>query len=238
MINGKTVLAIIPARSGSKRLPGKNTKILGSLPLISWTINAAFKSDVVDEVVVSTDDEHIAEIANKSGANVPFIRPKELAQDESTTVDVLIHTVEFFQERDRYFDYIMLLQPTSPLRNELHINEAAELLSLKLADAVVSVCETEHSPLWANTLDKQCGMDDFISTEIKNKRSQDLPTYYRLNGAIYLVKTDRMMSERSLFLESNIFAYKMKREDSVDIDQMIDFFVAEKLLESKVTIKE
>jgi len=130
-------------------------------------------------------------------------------------------------------DFIILLQPTSPLRNARHINEAIDLLLSRNADAVISVCEMDHSPLWANTLPDDLSMANFLHDEIKNRRSQDLPTYYRINGAIYIVNTNRFIRERTLFLSDNIFAYIMPREDSVDIDESYDISIAESVLRNK-----
>jgi len=124
----------------------------------------------------------------------------------------------------------VLLQPTSPLRNEKHIDEAIELLEKKKADAVISVCETDHSPLWSNTLPEDLNMSNFLRDEIKNKRSQDLPKFYRLNGAIYICKTDKFLEEKTFFIKNNIYAYIMDRKSSIDIDDEIDFKLAKVLI--------
>ena len=219
-------LAIIPARGGSKRLPNKNILDLNGKPLIAWSIEAAKKSKRIDDIVVTSDSEKILDIAKKY--NVKAIkRPDYLANDTATTFDAIKHTIENIEEN---YKYIVLLQPTSPLRNAKHIDEAIELLEQKRADAVVSVCEMDHSPLWSNTLPENLDMSGFLRNEIKNKRSQDLPIYYRLNGAIYICKTDRLLQEKSFFINDNIFAYVMDRKSSVDIDDEIDFKIAEVLL--------
>lgn len=226
-----TFLAIIPARGGSKRLPGKNVKELNGKPLIAWTIEAALLSSFVDTVIVSTDDIEIAEVSVAAGAEVPFIRPKSLSSDISSTVDVIRHAVEFYERREKNFDYIVLLQPTSPLRTATHVTKAIELLKVKGADAVVSVCEVEHSPLWSNTLPASGSLKLFIKDEVKNKRSQDLEPYYRLNGAIYLIKTSSFIEHNTLFLKENAFAYIMEPSESVDIDNQIDFSFAEFMMQ-------
>ena len=154
-------------------------------------------------------------------------RPDELANDIATTFDAIAHTIEIIDEK---YDYIVLLQPTSPLRNAKHIDVTIELHEAKNTDAVVSVCQMECSPFWANTLDESLSMKNFLSEEILNKRSQDLETYYRLNGAIYICKTDKLLKEKSFFLKDNIFAYVMDRESSIDIDEEIDFKLAEVLI--------
>lgn len=229
MLNSKTFLVIIPARGGSKRLPRKNVLELAGKPLIVWSIEAGLKSKYIDKVVVTSDDDEILSISKKSGAEI-IKRPDYLANDTAKTFDAIKHTIENMQK----YDYIVLLQPTSPLRNEFHIDEAIELLELKKADAIVSVCEMEHSPLWSNTLPKDDNMNSFLKDEVLNKRSQDLETYYRLNGAIYICKTEKLLSEESFFLKDNIFAYKMDRLNSIDIDEEIDFKIAKSLIESSL----
>jgi CMP-N,N'-diacetyllegionaminic acid synthase len=229
MYKNKTFLAIIPARGGSKRLPRKNILDLCGKPLVTWSIEAGLKSKYTDKVIVSSDDDEILEISKKFGAET-IKRPNKLANDTATTFDAIKHTIENIQE----YDYIVLLQPTSPLRNASHIDEAIELLEGKNADAVISVCEMDHSPLWSNTLDNSLSMNGFLRDEILNKRSQDLEKYYRLNGAIYICNSDRLLKEETFFLKDKIFAYKMNRESSVDIDEAIDFKIAEVLMNNIV----
>ena len=221
----KTFLAIIPARGGSKRLPRKNILDLCGKPLISWSIEAALKSKYISKVVVSSDDEEILNISSNFGADI-IKRPYELANDTATTFDAIKHTINNLEK----YDYIVLLQPTSPLRNENQIDEAIELLEEKQADAIVSVCEMDHSPLWSNTLPKDGNMNNFLRDEVLNKRSQDLEKYYRVNGAIYICKTDKLLENKSFFLKDNIFAYIMDRKSSIDIDEEIDFEIAKVLI--------
>ena len=228
-----TFLAIIPARGGSKRLLRKNVKELSGKPLITWTIEAGLESSYIDTVMVSTDDNEIADISAESGAEVPFIRPSSLSTDVSSSVDVIRHAIEFYEKCEKKFDYIVLLQPTSPLRNANHITEAIELLIMKKADAVISVCGVEHSPLWSNTLPASGSLASFIKDDVKDVRSQDLDTYYRLNGAIYIVRASKFLELNTLFLKDNIYAYKMESSDSVDIDNLNDFTYAEFLMALK-----
>ena len=222
MYTNKTFLAIIPARGGSKRLPRKNVLDLCGKPLIAYTIEAALKSKYIDKVIVSSDDEEILNISSNFGADI-IKRPIDLANDTATTFDTIKHTIDNFEK----YDYIVLLQPTSPLRNEKHIDEAIQLLEEKNADSIISVCEMDHSPLWSNTLPKDGNMSNFLKDEILNKRSQDLEKYYRLNGAIYICKTEKLLENKGFFLKDNIFAYKMDRESSIDIDEEMDFKIAE-----------
>ncbi len=225
MYKDKTFLAIVPARGGSKRLPRKNVLDLMGKPLIVWSIEAALESRYIDSVVVTSDDSEILQIAKEFKANT-VKRPKNLASDTSSTFDAIEHTINNLKR----YDYIVLLQPTSPLRNANHINEAIELLISKKADAIVSVCKMEHSPLWSNTLPKDDSMQGFLRDEVLNKRSQDLETFYRLNGAIYICKTEKLLEQKSFFLKKRIYAYRMSRENSIDIDEKMDFKIAEILM--------
>ena len=225
MNNNKTFLAIITARGGSKRLPRKNVLDLCGKPLIAYSIEAGLKSKYISKVVVSSDDKEILQISQNFGANI-IKRPKELASDTATTFDAIKHTIDSLEK----FDYIVLLQPTSPLRSEKHINEAIELLEEKNADAIVSVCEMEHSPLWSNTLPQDGSMKNFLKDEVINKRGQDLEKYYRLNGAIYICQIKKLLESKSFFLRENIFAYIMDKKYSIDIDEEIDFLRAKEYI--------
>ncbi len=225
MYTNKKFLAIIPARGGSKRLPRKNVLDLCGKHLIAYTIEAALKSKYINKVIVSSDDEEILNISSNFGADI-IKRPIDLANDTATTFDTIKHTIDNFEK----YDYIVLLQPTSPLRNEKHIDEAIQLLEEKNADSIISVCEMDHSPLWSNTLPKDGNMSNFLKDEILNKRSQDLEKYYRLNGAIYICKTEKLIENKSFFLKDNIFAYIMNRENSVDIDVRDDLKKVERFI--------
>ena len=230
MINGKSVSAIIPARGGSKGLPGKNIKELCGKPLIAWTIEQAKSCSDVDRIVVSTDDENIADVAKKYGAEVPFIRPAELASDTASTIDVIFHAITWLKEHENYRpEYILLLQPTSPLREEEDIKAAITMLTNKNVRAIVSVCETDHHPWWSNTLPENSNMKDFLRPKILNKPRQELPVFYQLNGAIYLTETEYLY-ECNGFLGPDTFAYKMPKERSLDIDSDLDFKLAQLLL--------
>jgi len=225
MLNGGTFLAVIPARGGSKRLARKNVLDLNGKPLIAWSIEAALDSKYIDKVIVTSDDKEILEIASRLNC-ATVNRPDALAQDESTTFDVVEHVIK---HSDTY-DYVVLLQPTSPLRTVQQIDEAIMLLNQKKADAIVSVSKVDHSPLWANTLPEDGSMNGFIKPEVKNLRSQDLPVYYRLNGAIYIIKTDRLLSEKTFLPETNIYSYVMDANTSIDIDNEVDFKLASILM--------
>lgn len=233
MINDKKVLAIIPARGGSKGLPGKNIKELCGKPLIAWSIEQAKSCSDIDRMVVSTDDKGIADVARKYGAEVPFMRPAELANDTASTTDVIFHAINWLKEhQDFQSEYILLLQPTSPLRIAEDIEGAIRMLKDKDAQAVVSVCETDHHPWWSSTLPENSSMKDFLRPEILNKCRQDLPVFYQLNGAIYLADTD-YLHECNGFFGPDTFAYKMPESRSVDIDSDLDFKLAGLLMEEQ-----
>lgn len=230
MYNNKTFLAIIPARGGSKRLLRKNVLDLAGKPLITWSIKAGLQSKYIDNILVTSDDDEILAISKNFGANV-IKRPNEFASDTSTTFDAIRHTIKNNLE----YDYIVLLQPTSPLRTSQHIDEAIESLEKKKADCIISVCAMDHSPLWSNTLPEDGEMKCFIKDDIKNKRSQDLETYYRINGAIYICKTERLLEEKSFLIKDKCYAYKMDRMVSIDIDEEIDLLMANMILRRSFT---
>lgn len=221
MIENQTVLAIIPARGGSKRLPKKNLLPLGGKPLIAWTIEAALKSRYIDRIVVSSDDPNILAIARSYGVET-LQRPDELATDTAGTFETVEHAILHSPRSD----LVVLLQPTSPLRKVHHIDEALTKAVAKNADAVISVCESDHSPLWSNTLPEDESMQNFLRDEVRNKRSQELAKYYRINGAVYICKTAPLLEQKSFFQKANIYAYTMDRESSIDIDEEIDFKIA------------
>ena len=238
MLDGKKVLGIIPARGGSKRLPRKNLLILEGRPLIAHTIEAGLLSHYIDELVVSTDDLEIADIAKSYGAQVPFIRPAALSRDESGSFEVIQYTIEYYKNSEnREFDYIVYLQPTSPLRDKTEIDNAMLFMLNKNADAIVSVCEVEHTPLWCNKLPDNLSMEGFLMDHVKYKRSQDLDRYYRLNGAIYIINISRLLVEKTFFIKNNIFAYIMPQEKSVDIDTALDMKLCAVLMQERMSAK-
>jgi len=235
MFNNKKVLAVIPARAGSKRLPGKNILDFSGKPLISWTIEAGLKSKYVDKVIVSTDDDSIARIAKDYGASVPFMRPDELAADDSSTFDVLEHVIETLRENGDSYDYVVLLQATSPLRSAQHLDDAFETMNKKKAVGVISVCLVDHPIEWCNTLPKDGSMNNFIRPEYRNIRSQDFEKRYCLNGAIYISLIENLVINKSFFIGAGIASYVMNREVSIDIDTSIDFTIAECLMQESLS---
>lgn len=225
-------LAIIPARSGSKGLIDKNIKMLHGKPLLAYSIEAALKSNLFDEVMVSTDSDKYAEISKQWGANVPFLRNEELSNDTASSWDVVKEVIEKYNSMGQKFDTITLLQPTSPLRTSNDILLGYQLFEEKDANLVVSVCEMDHSPLWSNVLPENDSMENFIRPEIVSLGRQNLPQYYRINGALYIIKVEYLMKCKNIYSEKS-YALRMKKENSVDIDDGIDFLVAEALLMCK-----
>ena len=226
MFKGKTILAIIPARGGSKGLPRKNIKVLGGKPLMVWTIEEAKRNKFIDRVIVSTDDSEIAQIAKSCGGEVPFMRPVELATDKAGMTEVINDALGRIGKE---YDIVILLQPTSPFRSSEDIDNALELLILKDAKAVVAVCEVDHHPYWSNELPPDGSMKDFLKKEAINTQRQDLRDFYRINGAIYLAYVPYLKEHKGFFGDGT-FAYIMPRERSVDIDNENDFQFAEFLM--------
>ena len=222
-------LAIIPARGGSKRLPGKNLLPLRDKPLIAWSIAAALDSELFDRVIVSTDDEKIASVARACGAEVPFLRPAELATDLSAPTDAAIDVLNRLNDD---FDSLTWLQPTSPLRSADDIQRAHTIFENRRADAVISVCLCEHSPLWSGTIESDGNMRPFLQNKNLNKVSQQLPPYYRVNGALYIVRTTAFREQRSFYIQGDrTFSYEMPAAVSIDIDTQFDFDLAKLMLD-------
>lgn len=220
------ILAIIPARGGSKGVYRKNIRDLNGKPLISYTIEAAKQSKYINRVVVSTDDIEIADISKKYGAEVPCLRPSNLSGDISPTVDCILHMLNYLKETEDYIPtHIMLLQCTSPLRNFKHINEAVEKFIKCNEKALISVCESEVNPYWTNVFEGDV-LKPFIKDGYKIARRQELPEIYRVNGAIYLIETEMFLKEKT-FQPSSLTGYIMDSYHSIDIDTELDFKIAE-----------
>lgn len=224
-------IAIIPARSGSKGLKDKNIKLLSGIPLLGYSIKAAQESKQFDKIFVSTDSEEYADIAEKYGADASFLRTEKNSGDTVGSWDVVREVIERFENEGKFYDRIMLLQPTSPLRIAEDINKSFELMELKEANAVLSITEAEHSPLWCNTLQEDLCMDSFVNEKYLGVPRQNLPTYYRLNGAIYLIRREEL-DEMRMF-RKKCYAYIMPNIRSIDIDSELDFKLAEYIIEKK-----
>ena len=224
-------LCIIPARGGSKRFIKKNLTLVADKPLIFWTIEAARKSGCFNRIIVSTDCNEISEISIKFGATVPRLRPSELAEDETNTVDVINYCLKQEKSFGYKHDDFALLQPTSPLRTRSDIISSLELFFKKNACSVVSVTKVPHPVEWCNILPTNRNMLNFLKPKNINKRSQDFPENYMLNGAIYIYKTKRFLEEKKIiFNNENSFAFIMPFQRSIDIDSKDDAILAEYLL--------
>jgi CMP-N,N'-diacetyllegionaminic acid synthase len=221
-------IAIIPARSGSKGLKDKNIKLLNGKPLIAYTIKAAQESNLFEEIFVSTDSIEYAKIALEWGASVPFLRSEELSSDTVSSWDVVKDVVLNYKKIGKEFDTIALLQPTSPLRKFNDIIDGYNQMKRKNANAVVAVCEVDHSPLWCNTLPEDGSLQNFLNQELISMPRQGLPTYYRINGALYIVKTKYLMSIENIY-EEKCYSIVMSKKNSIDIDDATDFKIAEAL---------
>ena len=226
-------IAIIPARSGSKALKDKNIKELNGKPLIAYSIEAAIKSKKFDKVFVSTDSQRYAEIAVAYGADASFLRSEKNSSDTASSWDVVREVIDILKEKGEEYDEIMLLQATSPLRTEVDINKAIDILYKRKGKAVVSLTECDHSPIWCNTLPDDGNMDNFDRAEYKELPRQSLPTYYRYNGAIYLVTKEELYNTDHM-LEQGCYAYVMPQHRSVDIDTALDFMIAETIMKAGV----
>lgn len=222
------VLALIPARGGSKGLPGKNIRPLADKPLIAWSIDAARASQWVTEVVVSSEDAAILAVARAHGAATPFVRPVELAQDNTPSLAVVWHALDHLPA----FDWLVLLQPTSPLRTTEDIDGALTRCWALDAPACVSVSEAPCTPWWLFRLDGEQRLHSFMPESERPQRRQDAPALHTLNGAVYVARIDWLRQTRS-FLSAETRAWPMPAERSVDIDSLLDFQLAETLVATR-----
>lgn len=224
MINNKKILALIPARGGSKGIKDKNIIPLCGKPLIAYSIECAKKSTYIDEVLVSTDSPKIASIAKEFGASVPFLRPAELATDTSKSIDVIIHAIKEQQKSGQSFDILVFLQPTSPLRKTEDIDNALAEFEKNDEKPLVSISEVIDNPILIRTLDKNGKLHNLLNTN-SSVRRQDMEKYYRVNGSIYINRISEIDANTSL--NDNIIPYIIPPHRAIDIDDMKDLVVAE-----------
>lgn len=224
-------LAVILARSGSKGLRDKNIKLLDGKPLLVYSIEAACDSKIFDCVHVSTDSPQYANLAEKYGADVPFLRSEELASDYANSWDAIEEVLEKYAAIGHFFDMVTLLQPTSPLRAAQDIISAYSMFQFPEVKAIVSVCEMDHSPLWSNILPADYSMENFQRLDSFEAR-QKMDIYYRINGAIYMIDR-KFLQENHKIYRKGCYAYVMSKERSIDIDTQLDFDIAEFLLRRK-----
>lgn len=236
MYKDKTFLAIIPARSGSKGLPNKNIKPLCGKPLMAWSIEVGLQSDYIDEVVVSTDSQEYAEIAKSYGAQVPFLRPKELSSDTSTTFDSIKHTIDFYKEElKKEFDYIVLLEPTSPLRQISDIDNAIKILfETQDADSIVGICKTEsQNPAFLISLTPNHTIQGYINKDFHPIRRQDIKDIYFFEGTIYISKTHSLLEHKN-FYHSRTLGYEVPKWKSLEVDDEDDFLMIEAMMKKHI----
>lgn len=225
------IVAIIPARGGSKSIPYKNIKKLAGKPLIAYTIEEAIKSKTLDRVIVSTDDDRIAKVSRKYGAEVPFKRPAKLAKDTSHTPPVIKHAIKYLENKEKYkVDLVVTLQPTSPFRKAKDIDDAIEKIIKTNADSVVSICEADYPPYWMKKI-KGDKVYSFVKSKIDYHllERQQLPKTYKLNGAVYVTKRDLIMKKNKI-IDGDVRAIIMDPIRSIDVDSITDFLLAEVIM--------
>jgi len=232
------ILGLIPARGGSKSIPHKNIVLLAGKPMLAYTCEAALQSAHINRVVLSTDDPAIAEVGRACGIEVPFMRPDELARDDTPSLAVAQHAISWLkQHADWHTDILVLLQPTSPLRRAKHIDEALEIMFQQNADTVVSVVEVPHrySPYSIMGL-KDGKLQDFWTAPLPfdRYRRQDMPTFYARNGPSVLVTKSDVVLRGESFYGENIYPYIMEERVSIDIDMSLDLLIAEVILRQSV----
>jgi CMP-N,N'-diacetyllegionaminic acid synthase len=238
MIKGKRIIALIPARSGSKGLVGKNTKLLCGKPLIAWPIQSAQLSKYIDKVVVSTDSQKIAEVALQYQAEVPFIRPSHLAQDSTSSFDVIAHALEALALEGETFDYLFLLEPTSPLTQTSDIDLAIERLidNADNAKAIVGLCANEEGhPAFSVKINRQGFLEPY-QENFEVLRRQDLPACYRYEGSLYGSDIVTLKKEKSFYHQQTI-GYLVPKWQALEIDDLTDFICVEAIMNNLNLIK-
>ena len=230
MYEGKRILAFIPARGGSKGIKNKNIVDLAGKPLIAYTIEAAVGSMYIDKVIVSTDSSEIADVAKKHGADVPFLRPSELASDHSKTIDAVIHAIRFFKEIGDSYDVLVLLQPTQPLRTSSDIDDSIVYFFEKGGRGLVSISPVQDNPILIRTINDEGNVSSILGTNSTCRR-QDMKEYYRVNGCIYINNLDEINGDTSF--NDNPVGFKMDVSHSVDIDDYVDLNTAEYYLKNR-----
>lgn len=232
--NKPSILFLITARGGSKGLPGKNIRTFCRKPLICWTIETALKSKFGGKVIVSTDSDEIATIALNAGAEVPFLRPAKLAKDSSSSVDVVLHAISWFEKQKQIFDLVVLLEPTSPLRDEADIDLAIEvLLRNKKAQSMVGVAraETAHPAFMATMKNKF--LIPFQKNSFSSKRRQEISDVYFFEGSLYISRIDALKKKKKFYHDKTL-GHVMPKWKSYEIDDLTDFILVEKLMEEKL----
>lgn len=238
MIEGKTVLALVPARGGSKGLPGKNVRPICGKPLIAWSIEKAKLSKYLDMVLVTTDALDIADIAKRYGAYVPYLRPAELATDRSSTYEAIRHALDYLRDQERRtFDYVVLLEPTSPLRENDDIDRMLEQLVARSAefDSIISVGEVEEHPSIVKRLNGPY-LDPFCpELQLTTRRQDNEPAYFPY-GVAYIAKTDALLAENTFYTKRCTY-FKIKRYQNYEIDDIYGFLCVESIMKYEWSLK-
>jgi len=230
MYKNNKILVVIPARGGSKGITRKNIVNIYGKPLIQYTIDAAKDAKYIDKIVVSTDDEEIASISEQCGVEVPFLRPKHLATDKAKTIEVLIHSVEKLKEIGEFFDYIVLLQPTQPIRTGGIIDEAIEMIIDRDEESLVSISEVSEHPILIRTLDDTGKLHNILKIN-STLRRQEFSKYYKVNGSIYINKINNNFTVNTS-LNDNSLGFIMEKKYDIDIDEKIDLEFFKVLLDN------
>lgn len=233
MIDNKKILAVIPARGGSKGIPRKNMALLGGKPLIAWTIEQAQASEYIDRLIISSDDDELIKTAQSLGCEVPFKRPAAISADITPGIEPVIHAIKYFKSE---YHYTLLLQPTSPFRSKEDIDGSIELCHRARANACVSVVKSDKNPYWMYTISSNGAMKQVVTNGKSYTRRQDYPIYYSLNGAIYLANSKWIMRSRT-FIYGKTIAFLMPGERSLDIDTDYDLKIANLIKESEIDQK-
>lgn len=233
MIEGRKVLALIPARGGSKGLPRKNLRSLCGRPLIQWSIDIALACNEIDAVVVSTDDKQIAEVAAAAGAELPFLRPSTLSGDTTSSIEVIIHALDFLENNGRTFDIVLLLEPTSPLREVTDIQLALQRMVDNESAAIVSVCRAGSThPAFIFRTTSHGRLKPFLSSLPTGLRRQEIETMFYLDGTLY-ASTVKALQEQRSFYHDDTLAYEVSKWKALEIDDMDDFQMVEAIVKNK-----
>lgn len=233
MIAELNVLALIPARGGSKGLPGKNLRPLCGRPLVQWSIDTALACSMIDSVIVSTDDEKIAELALLAGAEVPFLRPQVLSGDTAPSTEVVIHALDFLENTGRIFDVVILLEPTSPLRDVQDIDLALQHLVDAKASSIVSVCRAEAThPAFMFKATSQGRLKPFLSSPPTSLRRQQIEPMFYLDGSLYASRVKALRTKKS-FYHNDTIAHEVSKWKAIEIDDIEDFQMTEAIIKYK-----
>lgn len=224
------ICTLITARGGSKGIPRKNIKSLNGKPVIAYSIEPSLNCNLINSTYVTTEDKEISEISKRIGAKV-IDRPQELANDDSSSVDVILHSLDYLDKQKNLPDFFILLQPTSPLRIQEDIENSIKLFVENDCDALISVCEIDHSSMLSLTIEHEF-LVPTCDKKFLNTRRQELPTYYSPNGAIYITTPESLRKNRTFYPKRTI-PYIMPKERSVDLDTPFDFKLAEFILKNK-----